>query len=419
MLRNKIHIHLILWLGFLALVGPSKSLSQSLSLEQCLQLASENSPLVKAKYHRFEAAMQRAAQVAAMPEPTLSFGMFISPVETRVGPQRASLGLRQMFPWFGTLKAKGSIAEANAQAEYHNFVQARNALILQIKKTWYPLWTVKRTAKVQADYLELLKSLKRIALKYFENGAGKMVDAVRVDLQLEETTTRLALLEEEEASMRVRLTDLINGGKNLEFLFPDSLSDPMLPQSYSTDSIGMMHPQIEALQKRIQATHYREDLSKREGMPQLGLGLSYIAVARRQDMEVMGNGRDVLMPSFIIGIPLQREKYRASSKEAELSRSSLEAEQELIKNQLSSEFASAAFAFQEGLKKIELFRKQRATILQIQNLLLAEYSQSGEGFEEVLRMQQQFLELQIAEASALEDAYVALAEIDFITAKSE
>ena len=72
------------------------------SLNDYYTIAAENNPELKAKYKEFEAAMQKIPQVSSLPDPNLSMGYFISPVETRLGPQNVRLSLSQMFPWFGT-----------------------------------------------------------------------------------------------------------------------------------------------------------------------------------------------------------------------------------------------------------------------------------------------------------------------------
>ena len=80
------------------------SLSKAQSLEDYFVMAAENNPKVQADYKEFEIALQKTAQVNALPDPTLSLGYFLSPIETRVGAQRARAELSQMFPWFGTLR---------------------------------------------------------------------------------------------------------------------------------------------------------------------------------------------------------------------------------------------------------------------------------------------------------------------------
>ena len=126
------------------------------TLEESLKIASENNPLLKAKYAEFEAALQKVAQVNSLPDPTFSFGYFISPVETRVGPQQAKLGLTQMFPWFGTLKTAGNVQALQAEAKYQEFLNAKNELYMQVKSAWYPIYEVNQNIRLQEENLSLI-----------------------------------------------------------------------------------------------------------------------------------------------------------------------------------------------------------------------------------------------------------------------
>ena len=109
------------------------------TLNEYQQQAVENNPSVKAAFKQFEADMTRVQQVNSLPDPTLSFGYFISPVETRVGPQQARFSLTQMFPWFGTLKAKGGVATLQAEASYQQFVDQQNKVRFQVATAYFPL----------------------------------------------------------------------------------------------------------------------------------------------------------------------------------------------------------------------------------------------------------------------------------------
>ena len=80
-------------------------------LNNYLKTAAENNPGLKALFNEYMAALEVAPQVKALPDPQVAFGYFIQPVETRVGPQQFKISASQMFPWFGTLKAKENAAD--------------------------------------------------------------------------------------------------------------------------------------------------------------------------------------------------------------------------------------------------------------------------------------------------------------------
>jgi len=99
----------------------SNLLAKAQNLENYLLDAAENNPGLMARYYEFEAALQKTTQIKALPNLSLSVGYFISPVETRVGPQQVRFSLVQMFPWFGTNAAKANATDLVAQSMFYQF----------------------------------------------------------------------------------------------------------------------------------------------------------------------------------------------------------------------------------------------------------------------------------------------------------
>ena len=115
-------------IGIIVLLLMVQNLSAQDELNQYLAVAAENNPGVKAKFNEYLAALEKVPRVGTLPDPQVSFGYFIQPVETRVGPQRAKISASQMFPWFGTLGAKRDIATEMAKSKYETFEAAKSEL---------------------------------------------------------------------------------------------------------------------------------------------------------------------------------------------------------------------------------------------------------------------------------------------------
>ncbi len=112
-------------IGMLILLISSVASAQN-RLNKYLEIAAENNPELKARFDEYMAALEVAPQVKALPDPQVAFGYFIQPVETRVGPQQFKLSASQMFPWFGTLKAKENVAIQTAKAKYELFEESKS-----------------------------------------------------------------------------------------------------------------------------------------------------------------------------------------------------------------------------------------------------------------------------------------------------
>ncbi|MAX25333.1 MAG: transporter [Phycisphaeraceae bacterium] len=385
------------------------------TLEDYFQIAAENNPGLQAKYKAFEAAMEQIPQVSSLSDPTFSFGYFISPVETRVGPQRARLSLSQMFPWFGTLKAGGDVATLNAEAQYQSFLDARNKLYYQVAAAYYPIYELRRWTALEEKNIEVLESYKTISTTRFENGEGTLVDVLRVDLLLKDAVTNLEILEKKQKPLLTSFNRLLNRDEEEEVQIADSLF--VEKHLIGRDSLWIDHPVLNELDLRIKASEKQEVLAKKQGLPKLGVGLDYVVVGERTDMSVPDNGQDALMPMVSVGIPIFRSKYRAAKKEAQIMQERYSLQKEDRINQLTSSYEMAVFDRNQQVEFIQLYDEQIAETQQILNLLLSAYSNSGKEFEEVLRIQQQLLKYKKLKAAALTNYYTAIAKLNYIIAK--
>ncbi len=395
------------------------TLTNAQSLDDYFKLAAENNPGLQAKYKSFEAAMQKVTQVSSLPDPNLSFGYFVSPVETRVGPQRARFSLTQMFPWFGTLKAQEDAATLMAEAKYQEFLDARNKLYYQVSASYYPLYELQKLISIEEENQRILSSYKEIATIQFQNDKGSMVDVLRVDIMLKDATTNLSILEQKQKPLVTRFNKLLNRSDDDNIVVQDSLFTFSLPANYRKDSLLASNPILDELELKIEASKASEQAAIKQGLPKLGVGLDYVIVGQRTDMSLPDNGQDVFMPMVSVSLPIFRGKYKAAQKEAQLMQESYSLQREEATNRLTSSYDMIWFEIQKQVELIQLYEEQIQESGQSLNLLFSAYSNSGKDFEEVLRMQQQILKYQKMKATALSEYHIALAELDYVTAKSK
>ncbi|WP_297093624.1 TolC family protein [uncultured Draconibacterium sp.] len=388
------------------------------TLEDYFQIAAENNPGLQAQYKDFEAALQKVPQVSSLPDPTFSFGYFISPVETRVGPQRAKFSLSQMFPWFGTLEAQSDAASLMADAKYQAFLDARNRLYYSVSEAYYPLIELNRLKAIEQENIEILQSYKTIANSKFKNGVSPMTDVLRVDIMLKDAQTNLSILTKKEKPLLVTFNNLLNREENEAVLVQDSLVVESLPENFRRDSLLTNNPMLDAIDLKQQASEKSELAAQRQGLPKMGVGLDYAIVGKRTDMEVEDNGKNIFMPMVSVSIPIFRKKYRAAEKEAQLMQEKYSYQKEETINSLTSGYESIWFQIQQQKDLIDLYDEQILESNQTLNLLFSAYGNSGKDFEEVLRMQQQLLKYEKMKAMAETQYQTALAKLNYITAKT-
>ena len=383
------------------------------TLGEYVEYALQNNPGLKASHAEFEAAMQRTAQMGALEDPNFRVSSFGQMVETRTGQQMARFSLEQMFPWFGTLKEQRNAAALNAEAVFESYMNDQNELTFNVKQAYYPLYEIDEAIRLNEENLKILESFKTIAISKFQNGAGKLSDALRVDLMSNDINTDIGILKEKRKSLVIAFNKLLNRDEN-EAVSVSSYNAIDTP-TMSRDSLAN-NPQLEVLRKKVLAAQAQERLAEKLAMPKLGLGVEYIITQKRPEMTFSDNGKDAYMAMFSVSLPIYRKKYKASIKESQFMQTSFTEMQSQVENNLIAEYEMASFELKRTSQQLSLYQKQVAQTNQIITLLMTAYGNDKADFEEILEMQQTLLKYELLEVTAKKEYAVAIAKLEFLTA---
>lgn len=378
-------------------------------------IAAENNLELKAKYKEFEVALQKIPQVSTLPDPNLSIGYFISPVETRLGPQNMRFSLSQMFPWFGTLKAQKNAASLLAESKYQAFLNSRNQLFTQVASVFYPYYELKKNQEIEQENIKILESFKNIATAKFENGKGSMIDVLRVDIMLKEAQTNLEILTKKEPALTSWFNSILNRKYDEKIIISKDLQIQDLPIAYRKDSISS-NPILQELELKKQASEKSTEAAKKQGLPKLGIGLDYVLIGKGMN-NFPDSGKDVIMPMVTVSLPIFRKKYKAATQEAKLMQEGYSFQKEAYENKLNGTYYKLIFELEKEIDLLKLYESQIVTLSKSLNLIFTYYSNANKDFEEVLRMQQELLKYQKLQLSSISSYYIKLAELDYLTAK--
>lgn len=388
------------------------------SFDEYFAIAAENNPGLAAKYKDFEAALASSAKANSLPDPTVSFGYFISSPETRVGPQLAKFSLNQMFPWFGTLRAQEDAMVLLAEAKFQEFLDAKNKLRVEIAAAYFPLYELEDWKKIEVENIRILESYKKIATSKVENGSASLSDALRADILLEDAKVNLKILNEKEPALHSAFNNLLNRPEDSSIKLPDTLTVKTLTETIERDSLLSQNPQIHALDLKAQSAQAIQTSVRKQGLPKIGVGLDYVVTGKRTDMDVPDNGKDAIMPMVSVSIPIFRGKYKNAIKEAALMQESLELQKQNLSNTLFAQYDMSGFETQKQEDLVNHYNRQIVKTQQTLNILMTAYANNNEDFQEVLTTEQQLLKYKKLKATALSDFKIAEAKQDYITSKT-
>lgn len=409
-MKRKIKLLFIVGIALCSLMAEAQT------LDQYLLFAAENNAGLKAKYAEFEASMQRIDQVNTLSNPTFSFGYFISPVETRVGPQRMKFSLSQMFPWFGTLDAKEDIASKLAESKYQEFLAYKLSVFRDVKKAYFPLIELNDHLRLQYENLTILSTYKELATIQFANGKGTMVDVLRIDIRMEEVQTDIQLLNDKMIPLRVHFNLLLNRDSDAVIEL-DTFNTNAIHNTFSVDSIYTNNPTIASFDLKMSAAAKQGELAKLSGLPSIGLGLDYVVVGKRNIPTLADDGKDILMPMATISLPIFRSQYKSALREANYLNNALELNKKQYENSQNSEFSQAEFRLSSALELIRLYKSEIITQTRILDLLYISYSNSGKDFVELIRAQQLLIKYKMKLSSEMMNYNIATSQLEYLTNK--
>ena len=463
-----------------ALISSLQFLTSTLysqTLEEYLKVAAENNPELQAYFNEYLASVEKVPQVGALPDPELTMGFFIKPMERFMGNQQADIQLMQMFPWFGMLKTQKDEAGKMALARYELFQDARNSLFYQVKATWYEMYRLEEDIRITEENLSILEQYERLALIRFQSGgtgsgagssgmSGKptmskssststsmgvmsggmtsgtsaqrstqnnssmevassmgggssgMSDVLRVRIEIKALENRLALLKDSRLPLQAEFNQLLNRDYNQQVIVSDTLGDASIPfeRMAILDSITQNNPMLKMLDAEVEAYEAQKKMAKLEGRPMLGAGVNYMPFSPRTENGMPMGGNDMVMPMIRLSIPIYRKKYTALQKEAELKQLAVQQRRENTVNLLSTQWSNAMRNLDDAVRRTELYRGQTDLAQQTLNLLMTSFATDGRDFEEVLRVQQQLLDYQLSLITAIVDQHTSIAALEKLAA---
>ena len=178
-------------------------------LQSLIEEAIQNNPEVQSFDIKYAIAEEKIKEANWLPNTEFSLGYFVSETETRVGAQRARIGVKQMLPWFGTLSARENYASSMAEAEYIEVTIAKRKLGLSVAQSYYNLYESSTKQLILEENIQLLKTYERLALTSVETGKASAVDVLRLQIRQNELKQQKEILSEIFEAEKVAFNNLL------------------------------------------------------------------------------------------------------------------------------------------------------------------------------------------------------------------
>jgi outer membrane protein TolC len=479
--KNKKFVKLFISIYFLTFQFISLN-AQPDSLLRYLEIAAKNNPGVLQKFIEYEAALQKIPQAGTLPDPQLSIGIFLKPMELVNGNQVADLRLMQMFPWFGVLKYGKDEMSLMAKAKFELFRDAKLQVSYEVQRSWYDLYKVQKDISISEKNIEILKIVERLALIRFKaapsvsassapsgsvvsasqnsttgnpsgmetmggnqrnatsssnqssssmqtgsmgssSGNSGLADLYRIQIETGDLENNIASLKNQERTISAIFNSYLNRRPVTPIFTGDINSSDSLEFSLLAvnDSMLAKNPMLSMLGFEKQSIEARKKMVTRMGYPMVGLGLNYSLISKSPAPmgETEMNGKDMLMPMVTLTLPIYRKKYNAMKTEADLLSVSTSQNYQATANSLQTEYYQAVQQYQDAKRRVKLYENQYLLASKSFDLVLRSFSTSSSTLTDVLRVRQQTLDYELKQVEALADFNTAIAWLKRLMAYSQ
>ena len=410
-MKNKGHYpKLVLVLGF-CFIGMN---THAQKLEVLIDEAIKNNPEIQKFELQYSIASEKVIEVNSIPNTEFAVGYFISEPETRTGAQRARISVKQMLPWFGSITARENYVSSLADAKYEDIVIAKRKLITSVSQSYYNLYTNKAKQLVLTENIKLLETYETLALTSVEVGKASAVDVLRLQMRQNEMQQLKDVLQQQFLAEQTNLNNLLNRDDAMSVQLIDELIIPSEDVEINLGELAL-HPELLKYDKLYKSVEQSELLNQKESSPMIGFGLDYILVSERTDMNLIDNGKDIVMPMVSVSIPIFNKKYKSISKQNELQQQEINYQKQERLNSLETlldkainERISARISYVTQTKNLKQAKDA-------EGILIKSFETGTIDFNDVLDIQELQLKFQMNQIESIKTYYVQTAIINYLT----
>ena len=321
-------------------------LSTNSTLADLLTFALLNHPQVASAYYDWVASVNDITVARSLPDPQFTFQMDLGDSVTSLMP-----GLMQSLPGWGKLKAQAGVAAADSATKAVAYETAVLQTAYGVKQSYYQLWYLDETLRLDREMQRLLVRLEQIARAQNEAGLVTLQDVYRAQLEEDRLATEIANLEDSRTSRLAGYQAAL--GLPREHPAPPwpvrfAGESPDVPVDQLLETAFARNPQLAAMRAEITRAQASLALAQTAGHPDVSIGLEADAKASPV----------FYRPLATVSLPVWRDKLKAQMASAQAGQSAANARLADAQLNLTVAFAEKSFAYREVNRDLDVLQKE-------------------------------------------------------------
>jgi outer membrane protein, heavy metal efflux system len=391
--------------GCLLAMASTVSTAQTLSFNDALARALQESPALKADQARIESARQLLTPAGELPDPALMFGIDNLPVQGGDSFQLGSdfmtmrqIAISQAFP--NRAKRDADVAMADRQLQVTRASKQETALrvLQQAASGWVQRYSIERQIQTLDAMLDENARLQQALAASLSSGGSRTVDSIVARQESAELANQRDQLQQLLEQAIAQLRPLLGSAAEA------SLSGE--PPTWPVDAVHLLseshlHAQLAALEPQLHLLDAEIGRVQADKKPDWALSVGYAQRGRQFS--------NMLMLQVSVDLPVfadRRQNPRISAKHAE--RNALEADIENLRRQHIAMIESDLARYTQLQRRISRQRDELLPLAhQKRDLLTAAWRANEGSLSELINARQQVLDAELT-LIALEQEHALL-----------
>ena len=395
--------------------GQRTPTSPPTALSQLLSEAEANNPQISAANHGARAARQIAPQVTALPDPKFTYQQFSvgspKPFAGYTNSDFAYIGVgaSQELPFPGKLRARGEVAERDADAKQAEIEITKTSIADAVKADDLQLAYLQQTLGILRQNQTVLDQLIQDATAHYQVGRGMQQDVLQAQVNRTKIVKEITMHHQQMGQVQAHLKGLLNRDQSSQDIATEDLIETPLRQSADEllTVVRQNNPQIQVDASTVRTQEAQLASAKRESKPDFEIGYMYQNTDRKY--------RDYYMFTFDVRFP---RKKRVNAEIAEATEKRAES-QETLDAHLQQQLAEVKEEYVRATSDEELLKEYREGLIPQSDAAyratLSAYASNREQFIHVLAYFTDVLNLKLEYAQTLVDHEAALAHLETLT----
>ena len=323
--RSTRHVHAFAFASLTSLIAwnahagdnDDAELVRTARLDTILRIALERNPDLAENQARARAAQARSDAAGRLPDLEAKYEQWGVPLQRPYALDEAQMlmiGVRQTFPAWGSLDARGRAAAEEAGSAQDASRARRQDVAAQVRRAYAAYYRSDQELRLHLEHVGLTSRILELARLNQRTGHGSLQDVLRLDLELTRIHTDVARIEREHRSSSALLNALMDRPADAPLGPPEDLSvTPRTEVATLERDIDANRPEVAAVARNIRRDEALVDGARRSArFPQVMVGLDYWYMPTfPSDM------RHAYSAMVAVTLPWLSGRHRAEQREAE------------------------------------------------------------------------------------------------------